>query len=90
MPFSVKGKPLEMISLSFHLRTVYFLRLHLGKTLSIPVYKGDLILKNICLQFSFWAHMLLSWVSVIIVDVGLAYVPVRHGYMKNHIYGYGF
>ena len=41
--------------------------------------KRDLGLKNVRLQFSFWPHMLLSWVSV-----RLTYGPVHHGYIKNH------
>ena len=40
-------------------------------------------LKKIRLRFSFWPHMLLSWVSVIIMAMKLAYGPVHHGYTYN-------
>ena len=51
-------------------------------SLSTPVFKGDLKLKNVCLRFSFWVHILLSGVSVIIMAMKLAYGPVQHGYIK--------
>ena len=37
-------------------------------------------MKNVRLRFSFWAHMLLSWVSV--MQMNLAYGPLDVGYTK--------
>ena len=59
--------------------------------LRLSVWQIDLGLKIFRLRFSFWPHMLLSWVPVIIlraliiVAMKLAYGPVHHGYIKNHI-----
>ena len=38
--------------------------------------------KNVQLQFSFWAHTVDRFIKA---TVKLAYGPVHHGYMKNHI-----
>ena len=38
-------------------------------------------LKNVRLRFSFWAHMLLSWVSLRIGHVNLAYGPLDVAYI---------
>ncbi len=80
------------VSSENHLDLLAPTHLTAGRGLKSRVQEILLRLKNVRLRFSFWAHMLLSWVSVIIpgalkwkhlsLQMNLAYGPLDVGYTK--------